>query len=412
MTQTVIGIFDSANEAQNAVDQLVSNGFTRADIDISRQNTSGSANTYDDNDNHGNFFKSLFDDKDEASNYSKVARGGTLVTVHAQSKQEAEQAAGILDQYGAVDANERAMQYGNRAGNDTSIPVIEEHLQVGKQVVETGGVRLRSRIIERPVEEQLRLREEHVHIERHAVNRPVSEADLNSFKETTIELTEHAEVPIVAKEARVVEEISISKEIEEREEVIRDTVRSTDVEVENLSADQAQQRFAGAGIGDDSAFLDQSHQGWQNALVRMEKIEDDYKVAEDDPDVRGWDVVSSRGEKIGEVDELIVDTSAMKVRYLDVELEDDLLDIDDRHILIPIGSATLDRDNNHVIVANIDRTSLASYPAYNGASITRDYEHKVMSALSPTYQAGSISNDKFYEGDHFNTDRFSGSKRF
>ena len=122
--------------------------------------------------------------------------------------------------------------------NTSSIPVIEEQLNIGKEVVETGGARIRSRIVERPVEENLSLREEHINVERREVNRPASEGDLATFQEGTIEITEHAEVPVVSKEARVVEEIALNKQIEEREEVIRDTVRSTDVEVERLDSDE------------------------------------------------------------------------------------------------------------------------------------------------------------------------------
>jgi hypothetical protein len=47
-------------------------------------------------------------------------------------------------------------------------------------------------VTERPVEETVTLREEHVNVERHAVNRPASEADLNTFKEGTFEVTERA----------------------------------------------------------------------------------------------------------------------------------------------------------------------------------------------------------------------------
>ncbi|PSR53857.1 hypothetical protein AHMF7605_10165 [Adhaeribacter arboris] len=131
--------------------------------------------------------------------------------------------------------------YRNRQAATTqdteSIPIIEEELQVGKKVVETGGARLRSRVIEKPVEESINLREEHVHVERTPVDRPATQADLSNFQEGEIEITEHAEVPVITKEARVVEEISLEKEVEEREETIRDTVRRTDVEIENLDPD-------------------------------------------------------------------------------------------------------------------------------------------------------------------------------
>ncbi|MEJ7738408.1 MAG: DUF2382 domain-containing protein [Chitinophagaceae bacterium] len=118
---------------------------------------------------------------------------------------------------------------------DMSIPVIEENLEVGKKTVQTGGVRLQSRIVEQPVEETVRLREERVTVDREAVNRPATSQDLDNFKEGVIELSETVEVPVVTKEARVVEEISLGKETEERKETIRDTVRKTEVDVEDVN---------------------------------------------------------------------------------------------------------------------------------------------------------------------------------
>ena len=47
-------------------------------------------------------------------------------------------------------------------------------------------------------------------------------------------MRETAEVPVVSKEARVVEEVSLDKEITERQETIRDTVRNTEVDVEQI----------------------------------------------------------------------------------------------------------------------------------------------------------------------------------
>lgn len=427
MAHTVIGIFDSAAEAQQALQQLVGNGFNQNQVDISsasaNKNTSGTGYS-NDNDSHGNFFKSLFDDEKDVSTYSQVARRGTLVTVHAQSSEQAQSAARILDQAGAVNVDEQAMKYSNTSNTSsqnasTSLPVIEEELQVGKKVVETGGVRLHSRIVERPVEEHLRLREEHVHIDRHEVDRPASERDFAAFKEGVIELTEHAEVPIVNKQMQVVEEVSLHKEVEEHTETIKDTLRSTDVEVETLGSGKEGSlqgdnlsTYANANSSDkNDSFLDKTHGGWQGALQRMKEVESDYKVADDDPDVRGWDVIGMNGERLGEVDELIVDTSAMKVRYLEVDIDNTLLDKDNNHILIPIGSASLDRENKNVMVTTLDSRSVSNYPAYNGEAISRDYEHKLISALSPSYQAGSVSNDSFYEGEHFDTNRFSGSKK-
>lgn len=122
----------------------------------------------------------------------------------------------------------------DRGATMTSIvPVIEEDLEVGKNEVETGGARITSRIVERPVEKNINLKEEHVNMERKPVNRPVTDAD-QPFKESEISITEHKEVPVVSKETRVVEEVSLNKEVEEKEETIRDTVRNTEVEAEKI----------------------------------------------------------------------------------------------------------------------------------------------------------------------------------
>lgn len=119
--------------------------------------------------------------------------------------------------------------------NETTIPVIEENINVGKRIVETGGVRIKSNITEKPVQETVQLKEEHVTVDRKTVDKPVQNSSFAPFEESTIELTEHAEVPVVAKEARVIEEISVGKDVEHREETIRDTVRKTEVDVEEIN---------------------------------------------------------------------------------------------------------------------------------------------------------------------------------
>ena len=296
MSQTVIGFFDDQSDAQRAVERLQSSGISRDRVDVSRGSAAGSAGnahldtsntssdrisgdtpnpvsgstrdensvrrdnegrTLDPNDRNTNvftdFFNNLFggrdkdDDNDDAGRYSHVAqRSGAIVTVHAQSREEAENAAEILDECGAVDVDEKAEQYGyantrseglgerqnTGSEREQSIPVINENLEVGKRMEERGGVRVRSRIVERPVEEHIRLREEHVHVEREPVNRPVSDADMRNLQDRDIELTERAEVPVVNKEARVVEEVRISKNVEERDETVRDTLRNTEVDVD------------------------------------------------------------------------------------------------------------------------------------------------------------------------------------
>jgi uncharacterized protein (TIGR02271 family) len=118
----------------------------------------------------------------------------------------------------------------NTSGN--VIPIIEEELQVGKRAVETGGARVQTHVTETPVEEQVTLRQEHVNVERRPVNRAVTESDLANLKEGEIDITTRAEEAVVAKQARVVEEVEIGKTVSEHQETVRDTVRRTDVDVE------------------------------------------------------------------------------------------------------------------------------------------------------------------------------------
>ncbi|WP_017732478.1 YsnF/AvaK domain-containing protein [Nafulsella turpanensis] len=240
MKQTVIGVYENEMKAREAKKMLEKEGFKKEDIDISPRIEGDVA---DRNHEHvDNFFSSMFEDTNEARNYSEVARRGSVVTVHTTSMDRAERAAAILDENGAIDANEHARKYKKtddvKGTDKKSIPVIEEELEVGKKEVETGGVRLRSRIVERPVEEKLRLREEHVEVERKPVDRKATEADFKNFEEGTIEATERAEVPVVGKEARVVEEVKLKKEVNERKETVRDRVRHTEVEEEKVKADK------------------------------------------------------------------------------------------------------------------------------------------------------------------------------
>ncbi len=247
MSHTVVGIFNNADEARSAVDQLVNRGFDRSNIDYA----TGSGYNTDENRNDNEsgisrFFKNLFEDKDERERYTRVAKNGCIVTVHTQSPGEADRASELLDEYGAVDVDEKDREYRTENSdyfNDTNrnketrkIPVVEENLEVGKRVVETGGVRLRSRIIEKPVEETIRLREEHVNVERTKVNREATDADFDNFKDETIEVREYGEVPVINKNAKVVEEVSVNKTVDQREETVRDNVRRKEVDVENVTA--------------------------------------------------------------------------------------------------------------------------------------------------------------------------------
>jgi len=210
----------------------------------------------------GGLVKTGISEEDAQAYAEGVRRGGTLLVVNAPDNM-AQQAMDIMNRHDAVDVHERMSEWrtsgwkgfdanaepytdttratakttqtSNRMTDQgkTVLPVVEEELQVGKREVERGGVRVEKTVTEKPVEEKVNLREERVTVERRPVDRPADTADINNaFKETTIEMTEKAEEAVVNKQARVVEEVVVGKEVTNRTETIRDTVKRTDVDVQ------------------------------------------------------------------------------------------------------------------------------------------------------------------------------------
>ena len=115
-----------------------------------------------------------------------------------------------------------------------SIPVVQERLRVGKREVNRGGVRVRSYVVEEPIEEQVNLREERVDVERRPVGQRVRAGAADDLlQDRTIEMTESAEEAVVSKDAEVTEEVVVRKFEGERTEGVSDTVRRTEIEVED-----------------------------------------------------------------------------------------------------------------------------------------------------------------------------------
>jgi uncharacterized protein (TIGR02271 family) len=212
--------------------------------------------------------------EEDAAHYNEgVRRGGILLAVKAQDN-VAHQAAQIMSDDGAVNIDERAAQYKqegfvpspatpmtrantpnapagmpapataqnlNQQGQ-TVLPVVKEELEVGKQEVQRGGVRVYTHLEQQPVQEQVQLREEHINVDRRPADRPVTERDMAAFKEGSVEVTETAEVPVVSKQARVVEEVVVGKQATTRNETVQDTVRKTDVDVQQIPGSEHMSR--------------------------------------------------------------------------------------------------------------------------------------------------------------------------
>jgi len=320
MDNTVVGVYDSYSQAQSAMNELIASGFARKDVQLNPEEETASTSTGShvrtegDSGGIGGFFRSLFGMDDDAvhrDTYSEaVRRGSTVLTVDADNDEQRDRAIDIMNRYDPVDIDERSTHWRSQgwSGYDASaprltddeitqersryatsstanlrdttrtegektIPVIQEELQVGKRAVQRGGVRVFQRVRETPVNESVQLREEHVHVERRPVDQPASAADLAAFKEGSIELRETSEEAVVAKTARVVEEVTIGKEVTQRTEQINDTVRRTDVEVEQLGAGRT--GTTTTGMADDSDF--RTH--WQNAYGSSGGRYEDYDAA-------------------------------------------------------------------------------------------------------------------------------------
>ena len=143
---------------------------------------------------------------------------------------------------------------------------------------------------------------------------------------------------------------------------------------------------------------------------------DDFKVADGEPDIRGWSVRTSDDRVIGDVKDLLVDCGAMKVRYIEVELDAEELDLDeDRHVLVPIGAARLNADDD-VVVLGRQAAELLGLPAYRRGTMSPDRER----TLRDTYGAGAAAADArapradgdLYDGDRrFDDSAFLGARR-
>ena len=112
---------------------------------------------------------------------------------------------------------------------------MEEQLKVGKRLASEGRVRVRSYVVNTPVQEQVRLRDENVQVERRPADRPVRATE-TAFEDRVIEAEAKREEPVVSKQARVKEEVTLRKQPEERTETVSDTIRRTEVKVEDERA--------------------------------------------------------------------------------------------------------------------------------------------------------------------------------
>lgn len=280
MTMTTLtALYDARTEADRATDRLVNEaGVDRSDVSVIAQQATAAGAPAD-----TGFLaslKNMFIPDDDRDGYSEaVRRGGFLLTARV-GQTGADRAMDILEEHGAVDLDERQQAWraegwtGRQAGSaaqalpdgtvitadagpaiaapalpmgvaagaaagEDRIQLAEERVQVGKRRAEGGRVRVRSYVVETPVEEQVTLRDEHVSVARRTVDRAPTAADGALFAERTIEATGTEEEAVVSKTAHVTGEVVVSRTAGERVETVRETVRRTEVDVEGDGATAA-----------------------------------------------------------------------------------------------------------------------------------------------------------------------------
>lgn len=141
---------------------------------------------------------------------------------------------------------------------------------------------------------------------------------------------------------------------------------------------------------------------------------DDLQVADGYPDIRGWEVQTRDGLKLGKVHDLIVSPTQMRARYLDVDVKDQ------GHALVPVGTAQIDDEHDVVFVSGISADDLNAYPRYMRDSsadrtIDANYERTVRDRFVGSRPADmadrSNANDLDYDDDTFDDQRLFAGRR-
>ena len=247
MPRTLTALYDTKASAEAARDRLIGAGLSASEIDVQDQGTYGSQGATSQKGGMMASLKGMFGAHEDHSAYAEgLTRGHVLLSATVQDA-EVDKAIDILEGSDAIDLEGSQAEWRNSGwtgaatggaatasgATDDVIQLAEERLVVGKREVERGGVRVRSYIVSTPVSEQVTLREETVGIERRPVDRTVAAGE-DAFRDRTIEMRETGEEAVAAKQAVVTEEIALRKDVGQRTEEVRDTVRHTEVEVERV----------------------------------------------------------------------------------------------------------------------------------------------------------------------------------
>lgn len=153
--------------------------------------------------------------------------------------------------------------------------------------------------------------------------------------------------------------------------------------------------------------------------TRLQKLSgSDFEMMDGDPDIKGWDVKESNGRNIGEVEDLLFDIQSRKIRYLVLDLDFDEIDIDieDRKVLVPVGVATLHKDEDEVILSGVSIDQLRVSPEYDEDNFDLEVENNMRnvygnSGTNERPLANDRDIDDYYNEDYFDDTRLYRNRR-
>jgi hypothetical protein len=114
-------------------------------------------------------------------------------------------------------------------------------------------------------------------------------------------------------------------------------------------------------------------------------------MAEGNPDIRGWKVISANDVAVGKIKELLFDVASRKVRYVIVDLDGKPINLLSRDVVIPVGLAELDKTENVVYLPDVTVGNLAMLPEYKKGKLTFKTERDIRDVFMP---ASSRAADK------------------
>jgi uncharacterized protein (TIGR02271 family) len=244
--EKVVAVYDTEANATAALKSLTSAGYLTEDISVIRsEGEAAKAGLYEPGVWQRLFGRDL--EHHEAAVLGRSLKEGSVIVSVRVPETESAKVVSLLDSHKPVDVLDRAKAYGLvgatavapkapapvRAAGEEMLRVAEEQINVGKRLVESGRTRVRRYIVEKPVEANITLHEEHAEVMRRAISDPAYLKEID-WSDKTIEVTETAEEPVVGKTARVTEEVVIRRQGSDRTQTVHDTVRRQQVDVEHL----------------------------------------------------------------------------------------------------------------------------------------------------------------------------------